>query len=97
MIQITFTIFSHLQPLNSAVQFGNLYAVELCLEHGAKISEVNANQLTAVHTACAQGSLDILHLMHSKQPELFMELMYAEDSNEMTPLHKAVGGNFQGY
>lgn len=69
------------KPLHTAVQFGNVYAVQVCLEYGASIAEVNvANRDTAVHTACCQGSLEILRLMQHKQPEVFAELMSADVS-----------------
>jgi hypothetical protein len=37
-----------------------------------------------------KGSLEILRLMKEKQPELFAELIHAENSCEMTPLHKGM-------
>lgn len=78
------------KPLHAAVQFSNLGAVKLCLEHGSSIGELTEkDNSTAVHIASAQGSLEILNLMYEKQTELFLELLHATDVNEMTPLHKA--------
>ena len=78
------------KPLHAAVQFGNIGAVKLCLEHGSSIDEISEkDQSSAVHVACAQGSLDIIHFMYEKQESLFLELLHSTDVNEMTPLHKA--------
>lgn len=78
------------KPLHAAVQFGNLGAVKLCLENGASIDEtIEMDNSTPVHVACAQGSFEILKLMFEKQPDLFLEVVHAQDSSQMTPLHKA--------
>jgi transient receptor potential cation channel subfamily A member 1 len=78
------------KPLHAAVQFGNLEAIKMCLENGARLDEVaeNDNQ-TPVHIACMQGSLTILKLIYTLKPDLFLEILDATDSAEMTPLHKA--------
>ena len=69
------------KPLHTAVQFGNVYAVQVCLEYGASVGEVNeANKNTAVHTACTQGSLEILRLMQQKQPKEFAESLSTDVS-----------------
>lgn len=78
------------KPLHAAVQFGNIGAVKLCLENGATIDEIiEIDKSTPVHIACAQGSFEILRLMAQTQPDLFMEVVHATDSMQMTPLHKA--------
>ena len=76
--------------MHAALQFGNLGAVKLCLENGASIDEIiEVDKSTPVHVACSQGSFDILKLMAEKQPDVFLEVIHAVDSLQMTPLHKA--------
>ena len=72
------------RPLHTAVQFGNVYAVRVCLEYGASVAEANeVSGNTAVHTACAQGSLEILKIMQAQQPKVFAELMFANVSGQL--------------
>ena len=87
---LTFVDADQNKPLNAAVQFGNLNAVKLCLDHGASIREISdVHNNTPVHIISAQGNLNMLRIMKEKQSYLFNELIHAENTIEMTPLHKA--------
>lgn len=78
------------KPLHAAVQFGNIDAVKLCLENGASIDEtMEIDNSTPVHVACSQGSIEILKLMADKQLDVFVQVVFMQDSMQMTPLHKA--------
>lgn len=78
------------KPLHAAVQVCNMEAVKICLDNGASIDETTEpDRTTAVHIACAQGSLEILKLLFEKQPELKDTVIHMQDINLMTPLHKA--------
>lgn len=44
-------------PLHSAVHGGDIKAVELCINSGAKISTQQHDLSTPVHLACAQVSI----------------------------------------
>ena len=45
---------------------------------------------TPVHSACLQGNLEILQLMYEHQRENFLNALHTPDSQQMTPLHKAI-------
>lgn len=78
------------KPLHAAVQFDNIEGVKLCLMNGSRIDETNEpEKVTAVHLACAQGSLELLELLFDSQPELKDAVIHMQDINLMTPLHKA--------
>uniref|UniRef100_T1JBU7 Ion transport domain-containing protein n=1 Tax=Strigamia maritima TaxID=126957 RepID=T1JBU7_STRMM len=76
-------------PLHSAVNGGDVKAVKLCLENGARICTQQNNLSTPVHLACSQGSLEIVKLMFTLQPEDKMEALITADVQKMTPLHCA--------
>lgn len=44
---------------------------------------------TALHFACAQGGLNIIHIMRQLQPEKFIIASQKTDILQMTPLHRA--------
>ncbi|XP_041358307.1 transient receptor potential cation channel subfamily A member 1-like isoform X2 [Gigantopelta aegis] len=76
-------------PLHSAVNGGNIKAVEMCLKAGAPVNAQQDDQATPVHFACLQGNLDMLHLMYNSQPDKFEKAVHIADSCGMTPLHRA--------
>jgi transient receptor potential cation channel subfamily A protein 1 len=79
------------KPIHTAVQYDNLEAVKLCLENGSSIDDLSeSDRSTAVHIACAQGSLNILKLMLKLQPHHKDKVTIMRDVQFMTPLHRAV-------
>ncbi|KAJ6640634.1 Transient receptor potential cation channel subfamily A member 1, partial [Pseudolycoriella hygida] len=76
-------------PLHSAVHGGDIKAVELCINSGAKISTQQHDLSTPVHLACAQGALDIVKLMFTMQPIEKKVCLGCVDAQKMTPLHCA--------
>ncbi|XP_041357845.1 transient receptor potential cation channel subfamily A member 1-like [Gigantopelta aegis] len=76
-------------PLHSAVNGGNIKAVEVCLKAGALVSAQQDDKSTPVHFACLQGNLNMLQLMYETQPEKFEKSLHLTDSCAMTPLHRA--------
>ncbi|XP_065292164.1 transient receptor potential cation channel subfamily A member 1 isoform X1 [Dermacentor albipictus] len=76
-------------PLHSAVHAGDIKAVQLCLESGALISTQQHDLSTPVHLACAQGAMDIVRLMFSRQPDQRVHCLTCSDAQQMTPLHCA--------
>ncbi|XP_041358334.1 transient receptor potential cation channel subfamily A member 1-like isoform X2 [Gigantopelta aegis] len=76
-------------PLHSAVNGGNIKAVEVCLKAGAPVNVLQDDRATPVHFACLQGNLDMLHLMYNAQPGNFENALHVSDSCDMTPLHRA--------
>ncbi|XP_037045285.1 transient receptor potential cation channel subfamily A member 1 isoform X3 [Bradysia coprophila] len=76
-------------PLHSAVHGGDIKAVELCINSGAKISTQQHDLSTPVHLACAQGALDIVKLMFNMQPIEKKVCLACVDAQKMTPLHCA--------
>lgn len=51
-------------PLHSAVHGGDIKAVELCINSGAKISTQQHDLSTPVHLACAQ--VGVTRILHAK-------------------------------
>lgn len=76
-------------PLHSAVNGGDIKAVQLCLERGARISSQQHDLSTPVHLACSQGALSIIQLMFNTQPEEKALCLSIGDAQRMTPLHCA--------
>lgn len=76
-------------PLHSAVHGGDIKAVELCINSGAKISTQQHDLSTPVHLACAQGAIDIVKLMFCMQPSEKNICLMCTDAQKMTPLHCA--------
>ena len=64
-------------------------AVQVCLNAGAPVDAIQEDKSTPLHFACTQGSLDMVELMHDKQPDRFNKAMRSEDILKMTPLHRA--------
>jgi ankyrin repeat protein len=62
--------------------------VEICLRNGGKIDDQQDDLSTPVHLASSQGSMDILRLMFSCQPELQSKVIEMTDVQGMTALHK---------
>ncbi len=67
---------------------GNIEAVEICLENGSKIDDQQDDLSTPIHLASSQGSLELLSLMFTCQPELKARVTKMTDVQGMTPLHK---------
>ena len=61
----------------------------MCLNAGAPVDAKQEDKSTPLHFACAQGSVDMVQMMHSMQPERFETAMKSEDVLQMTPLHRA--------
>lgn len=61
----------------------------MCLNAGAPVDAKQEDQSTPLHFACAIGSVDMVKLMHDKQPDRFETAMQTEDILQMTPLHRA--------
>ena len=66
-----------------------MQAVQVCLNAGAPVDAIQEDKSTPLHFACTQGSLDMVELMHDKQPDRFNKAMRSEDILKMTPLHRA--------
>ncbi len=67
---------------------GNIEAVEICLKNGGSIDDQQDDLSTPVHLASSQGSLELLKLMFTCQPELTKKVARMRDVQGMTPLHK---------
>jgi ankyrin repeat protein len=67
---------------------GNIEAVEICLKNGGSIDDQQDDFSTPVHLASSQGSLELLNLMFTCQPELKAKVTRMTDVQGMTPLHK---------
>ena len=67
---------------------GNIEAVEICLKNGGSIDDQQDDLSTPVHLASSQGSLELLRLMLTCQPELKTTVIRMTDVQGMTPLHK---------
>jgi ankyrin repeat protein len=67
---------------------GNIEAVEICLKNGGSIDDQQDDLSTPVHLASSQGSLELLKLMFTCQPELTKKVARMTDVQGMTPLHK---------
>ncbi|XP_031632673.1 transient receptor potential cation channel subfamily A member 1 isoform X3 [Contarinia nasturtii] len=76
-------------PLHSAVHGGDIRAVELCINSGAKICTQQHDLSTPVHLACSQGALEIVKLMFRMQPQEKKICLACTDAQKMTPLHCA--------
>ncbi|GAB6022298.1 hypothetical protein CHUAL_006421 [Chamberlinius hualienensis] len=76
-------------PLHSAVNGGDIKAVQLCLERGARINSQQHDLSTPVHLACSQGALSIIRLMFTLQPDEKTLCLSIGDAQKMTPLHCA--------
>ncbi|KAK4295471.1 hypothetical protein Pmani_031988 [Petrolisthes manimaculis] len=76
-------------PLHLAVHSGEIKAVELCLKNGAVISTQQDDRSTPVHLACSQGSVNIVKLMFTVQPQEKVKALLTQDAQGMTPLHCA--------
>ena len=60
------------------------------LEAGTSLDGQAEDGSRSVHYACTRGSLDMLKLMFSLQPEKKDSCLQMVDRNGMNPLHKAV-------
>jgi ankyrin repeat protein len=67
---------------------GNIEAVEICLRNGGSIDDQQDDLSTPVHVASSQGSIELLNLMFTCQPELKTKVIRMTDVQGMTPLHK---------
>ena len=67
---------------------GNIEAVEICLRNGGSIDDQQDDLSTPVHLASSQGSLELLNLMFTCQPQLKSRVIKMADVQGMTPLHK---------
>ncbi|CAK8679344.1 unnamed protein product [Clavelina lepadiformis] len=76
-------------PLHSAVTGGNICAIELCLDHGARLDVKQADDSTPMHMVCAQGAVDIIKLMFDKAPDQARSSLLMLDKQDHSPLHKA--------
>ncbi|KAL5022245.1 hypothetical protein ScPMuIL_001400 [Solemya velum] len=76
-------------PLHSAVNSGEIQVVLVCLDAGAPVDAQQEDKSTPLHFASAKGCLEMLKLMHEKQPDRFLEAINIEDVLQMAPLHRA--------
>ncbi|KAL5022254.1 hypothetical protein ScPMuIL_001409 [Solemya velum] len=76
-------------PLHSAVNSGEIQVVLVCLDAGAPVDAQQEDKSTPLHFASAKGSLEMLKLMHEKQPDRFLKAINIEDVLQMAPLHRA--------
>ncbi len=60
----------------------------ICLENGSKIDDQQDDLSTPIHLAASQGSLELLTLMFTCQPELKSKVSRMTDVQGMIPLHK---------
>ncbi len=67
---------------------GNIEAVEICLRNGGSIDDQQDDLSTPVHLASSQGSIELLNLMFTCQPQLTTKVIRMTDVQGMTPLHK---------
>jgi ankyrin repeat protein len=58
------------------------------LKNGGSIDDQQDDLSTPVHLASSQGSLELLKLMFTCQPELKTKVVRMTDVQGMTPLHK---------
>ncbi|XP_048762327.2 transient receptor potential cation channel subfamily A member 1-like isoform X2 [Ostrea edulis] len=86
---LSFTDKYNNTPLHSAVSSGDPEAVRVCLNAGAGLDVQQEDKSTALHFACAQGGLNIIHIMRQLQPEKFIIASQKTDILQMTPLHRA--------
>lgn len=86
---LTFSDKENNMPLHCAVNSGDLKAVEVCLSAGAPCDAKQEDNSTPLHFACAQGSVDMVKLMHAMQPERFQAALHTQDVLKMSPLHRA--------
>lgn len=82
------TCFPFLHFILGFLSGGNIEAVEICLRNGGSIDEQQSDLSTPVHLASSQGSLELLRLMFTCQPELQSTVVRMPDVQGMTPLHK---------
>ncbi|XP_041466849.1 transient receptor potential cation channel subfamily A member 1 homolog [Lytechinus variegatus] len=88
--------------LHQVIKTGNEMLIRCCMFHVSPEDQkegASANYLmdvksrygsTIMHTACKQGHLDILHMLHDLCPLL----LDAKNSKGLTPLHYACRGNY---
>ena len=62
--------------------------MEICLKNGGSIDDQQDDLATPVHLAASQGSLELLQLMFTCQPDLKTRVIRMADIQGMTPLHK---------
>ena len=67
---------------------GNVEAVEICLQNSSRIDDQQDDLSTPIHLASSQGSLELLNLMITCQPELKATVLSMTDVQGMTPLHR---------
>ncbi|XP_071217949.1 transient receptor potential cation channel subfamily A member 1a isoform X2 [Salvelinus alpinus] len=75
-------------PLHLAIHGGNLEAIKLCIEQGAKIDQQQCDKSTALHFACTQGASEAVKLMLSAYDRV-CDVINIPDGASQTPLHKA--------
>ena len=76
-------------PLHAAVYGGNAEVVGVLLENGANPLAQKNDQLTPMHLACSQGSLEILQLfLDMCTPYVISHALSLQDDHGQTPLHK---------
>uniref|UniRef100_A0A8C7VII8 Transient receptor potential cation channel, subfamily A, member 1a n=1 Tax=Oncorhynchus mykiss TaxID=8022 RepID=A0A8C7VII8_ONCMY len=75
-------------PLHLAIHGGNLEAIKLCIEQGAKIDQKQCDKSTALHFACTQGASEAVKLMLSAYDRV-CDVINIPDGASQTPLHKA--------
>uniref|UniRef100_A0A674EEF6 Transient receptor potential cation channel, subfamily A, member 1a n=1 Tax=Salmo trutta TaxID=8032 RepID=A0A674EEF6_SALTR len=75
-------------PLHLAIHGGNLEAIKLCIEQGAKIDQQQCDNSTALHFACIQGASEAVKLMLSAYDRV-CDVINIPDGASQTPLHKA--------
>lgn len=68
--------------------------MKACLEFGAKVDALQENKSTALHFACAQGTLSIVQLLFEthriqKPGDDGKNILVVKDILNMTPLHRA--------
>ena len=63
--------------------------MRVCLNAGAPLDAKQEDKSTPLHFACAQGSVDMVQMMHDMQPERFETALQTEDILKMRPLHRA--------
>ena len=76
--------------MHLAFREGYLAIVEYLIEHGAEIDELDGDDWTPLHHACAKGRLDVVRFMKMNAPKTFAELLPTKTNTEATCLHLAV-------